>query len=247
MVDRTEVGIRPVAQGTTAATIDTVRSEVCSQVAVEGPLQSLHSREPAANLAAMRPLIVDWPYAVVYWGLFLWAYAPEFALNQRTRKLKVKSTQDAGSLQFVILVQAGAMILAYVIAFAGRFAALPQQRLWFGVGLGMMVAGSLLRRHCFRMLGQSFTAVVVVTAGQTVVERGAYRWVRHPSYTAGALMLTGQILALGNWAAVALIVCAVLSAYAYRVRVEERALVEVLGEPYREYMRRTKRFVPMIL
>jgi len=35
--------------------------------------------------------------------------------------------------------------------------------------------------------------------------------------------------------------------YAYRVQVEERALTATLGEPYREYAARTKRFLPFII
>ena len=35
-------------------------------------------------------------------------------------------------------------------------------------------------------------------------------------------------------------------AFGYRVRVEERALLSVIGEPYRDYMARTKRFVPFL-
>jgi protein-S-isoprenylcysteine O-methyltransferase Ste14 len=35
--------------------------------------------------------------------------------------------------------------------------------------------------------------------------------------------------------------------YWYRIRVEERALVEGLGEAYRAYMRRTKRIIPYIV
>ena len=34
--------------------------------------------------------------------------------------------------------------------------------------------------------------------------------------------------------------------YGYRVSVEERALVETLGERYRAYVRRTHRFVPFV-
>jgi len=34
---------------------------------------------------------------------------------------------------------------------------------------------------------------------------------------------------------------------AYRIRVEERALLEALGEPYADYMRRTKRLVPHLI
>lgn len=194
----------------------------------------------------MRPLIAaSWPYAALYWTVFFAVYLPEALLNRRSRKLG--STQDAGSFAVVMGVQMPVTAAAFVIAFVGRFGALSHQRLWFWVGLAVMIAGAWLRRHCFRMLGKSFTAVVLVLPGQRVVERGAYRWIRHPSYTAGMLVYLGTILALGNWISVVVMVLPAFFTYAYRVRVEERALLEVIGEPYREYMRRTKRFVPMIL
>jgi protein-S-isoprenylcysteine O-methyltransferase Ste14 len=193
----------------------------------------------------MRPLIDQWPYATIYWAVFIWAYVPEFVLNRRSRKLR--GPQDAGSFRMVMVVQSTAMGGAFAIAFAGRFGGLQQQHLWFWLGLITMIAGSLLRRHCFRMLGTSFTAVVVVTPEQQVVERGAYRWLRHPSYTAAALVFLGQTLALGNWVSVVIMLCATFLSYSYRVRIEERALVATLGEPYRAYMQRTKRFIPMIV
>jgi protein-S-isoprenylcysteine O-methyltransferase Ste14 len=194
----------------------------------------------------MHPLIAtSWPYALVYGAVFFAVYLPEALLNRRSRKLG--STQDAGSFAVVMGVQVPASSAAFAIAFWGKFGALHQQRLWFWVGLAAMIAGAWLRRHCFRMLGKSFTAVVLVLPGQQVIERGAYRWIRHPSYTAGMLVYLGTILALANWLSVILMVGPALFTYSYRVRVEERALLEVIGEPYRDYMRRTKRFVPMIV
>jgi protein-S-isoprenylcysteine O-methyltransferase Ste14 len=193
----------------------------------------------------VRPLVYVWPYALVYWPVFVWCYAPEFFLNRRSRSLS--AAQDAGSFRLVMAIQMVAIAAAFSIASTHRFGVLSRPRLWFWIGLFVMIAGSWLRRHCFRMLGPSFTAVVVVRPDQAVVDRGAYRWVRHPSYTAGALMLGGMTLALGNWASVAVVMAAVVLAYGYRVRVEERALVATLGDPYRAYMRRTKRFIPLVI
>jgi protein-S-isoprenylcysteine O-methyltransferase len=194
----------------------------------------------------MRPLVAtSWPYALLYWAVFLAVYLPEAMLNRRSRKLG--STQDAGSFALVMGVQIPASAAAYAIAFSGRFGGLRQQRLWFWVGLATMIAGAWLRRHCFRMLGKSFTAVVLVLPGQQVIEHGAYRWIRHPSYTAGMLVYVGTILALGNWLSIIVMLAPALFTYACRVRVEERALLEVIGEPYRDYMGRTKRFIPMII
>ncbi len=97
------------------------------------------------------------------------------------------------------------------------------------------------------MLGKSFTGAVIVRTDQPVVEQGAYRYVRHPSYTAGLIMFLGIGLALGNWISITVLMAAVVIVYGYRVAVEERALVAVIGDPYRSYMSRTKRFVPYIL
>jgi protein-S-isoprenylcysteine O-methyltransferase Ste14 len=36
-------------------------------------------------------------------------------------------------------------------------------------------------------------------------------------------------------------------AYAYRISIEERALVQTLGEPYTDYMKRTYRLIPFVL
>lgn len=74
-----------------------------------------------------------------------------------------------------------------------------------------------------------------MTAGQTVIDRGPYRWVRHPSYTGLLLTLAGAGVAFGNWLSIlALIILSALG-LAIRIRVEERALLAALGEPYRAY------------
>jgi protein-S-isoprenylcysteine O-methyltransferase Ste14 len=193
----------------------------------------------------MRSLVGVWPYALVFWLVFVWVYFTEFLLTARTGSKAGK--QDAGTLPVVVVMQFVAMAAAFVIAFGSRFWGVSHPRSWFWTGIAVMVAGSLLRRHCFRMLGSSFTAAVVVVQGQAIVERGAYRWIRHPSYSGGLLIYAGIGSALGNWISLAEIVGVVLASYLFRVRAEETALVETLGKPYRDYMRRTKRFVPLVI
>lgn len=181
----------------------------------------------------------------MFWLVFLWAFYPEWRLARRARSLP--TVQDAGSLRFILWVQRLALFAAFVVAFREPTGHMVHPASWFGIGTAMMLAGGLLRRHCFRMLGSSFTGAVVVTPGQAVVDRGAYRWIRHPAYMAGALMLGSIGLALGNWLSVVLIVGAVALTYGYRVRGEERALVTTLGDAYLAYMRRTRRFIPWVV
>jgi protein-S-isoprenylcysteine O-methyltransferase Ste14 len=49
-----------------------------------------------------------------------------------------------------------------------------------------------------------------------------------------------------NWASLAALMVCVFAGYFYRVRVEEAALLRAIGQPYRDYMRRTKRFIPFV-
>jgi protein-S-isoprenylcysteine O-methyltransferase Ste14 len=49
-----------------------------------------------------------------------------------------------------------------------------------------------------------------------------------------------------NWASLVTLLASGLSGLLYRVRVEERALVEALVQPYVDYMHHTKRFIPLI-
>jgi len=192
-----------------------------------------------------RLLIYTWPYALFFWAVFVWAFFPEFRIISRTKE-PYTSPQDRNSKALIAFGQGIAIFAAFSIAASMPSATVPH-RVWsFCAGLVTIIAGSLLRRHCWRMLGKSFTGAVIVRTDQAVVQDGAYRYIRHPSYTAGMIMFLGIGLALGNWISLAVLIAAVVIVYGYRVAVEERALAAVIGDPYRDYMRRTKRFVPFV-
>jgi protein-S-isoprenylcysteine O-methyltransferase len=116
--------------------------------------------------------------------------------------------------------------------------------LW--AGMAVALAGIVLRVWSVATLGRYFTYVVKVTPDQPVVETGPYRLLRHPSYTGALLTGLGIGLALRYALAPAVIVVTSLAGYAIRMRVEERALAEGIGEPYRAYMTRTKRLIPFV-
>jgi protein-S-isoprenylcysteine O-methyltransferase Ste14 len=92
-----------------------------------------------------------------------------------------------------------------------------------------MLAGMAFRFYSMSLLGRFFTYQVAVHTGQTVVESGPYRFIRHPSYTGGLITLAGLGLALGNWAGLLAILTCTGTGYAYRMYVEEAALGSGLG------------------
>ncbi len=193
----------------------------------------------------MKPLPFVWPYALLFWAAFLWAYRPEFAIAQRARR--TQGASDSKSLQVIMLGQGAAFFAAFSIAGIRALQFAPALRtVAFFAGVATLVAGSLLRRHCWRMLGSSFTGDVRAHADQQVVNRGAYRIVRHPSYTAGIILTAGVGIALGNWASALVLLAASTAVYLYRIAVEERTLLAVIGEPYRQFMSTRKRLIPFI-
>ena len=191
------------------------------------------------------PIAHTSPYAWIFWAVFLFAYVPEFKMIARSRPAP-GATADRGSMQLIMLAGWIGMMGAFVVAGIPALVIVRGQKIWFAVGIALLLSGSLLRRHCWRMLGKHFTGEVKASEDQPVIENGVYRWVRHPSYTGGMLMYLGTGLALTNWLSAAIIVAAGGAAYLYRVRVEERALQAALGGRYQEYMRRTKRFIPFV-
>jgi protein-S-isoprenylcysteine O-methyltransferase Ste14 len=152
------------------------------------------------------------------------------------------------SSKFVLLAGLGVGIyLGVLAAFAApQFAILGDRPLLFAIGILLMLAGVALRWYSIWVLGRFFTLSVSIQAGQTVVERGPYRYIRHPSYSGAMLTLIGFGLVLSNWLSLGLVFLGIIVGYGYRVHVEEKALVEGLGPAYDDYMRRTKRFIPYV-
>jgi protein-S-isoprenylcysteine O-methyltransferase Ste14 len=195
----------------------------------------------------VNPLPFSGPWAIPFWIAYWWAFVAELPFMRRDRVTNATAT-DRGSMIVVLLAGGIGTFLAFLFAFTFRELAIVTGRVpLYIAGIASIVSGGWLRRHCFRMLGESFTYDVRVRDGQAVIERGAYRYVRHPSYAAGLLLFGGIGLALTNWLSLAVAVVLPAGAYAYRITVEERALVARLGPAYTEYMRRTKRLVPRIL
>ena len=111
-------------------------------------------------------------------------------------------------------------------------------------GLAIFWAAIALRVWAIRTLGRFFRCVVVVQAGHRVIDTGPYALIRHPSYLGLVGALLGLGTALDSWAAIVVCVIPPLIGFSIRLSTEERVLADELGEPYRAYMRRTRRLIP---
>lgn len=186
-------------------------------------------------------------YAIIFWSTYaLWVVLE--TIGSITKRSSDRSkARDRGSYRLLMLLMWLGLAVGFTLSFALPQAAIMHKRTSvFFVGITLMLAGLAFRFYAMRVLGRFFTYDVAVQTGQTIVEAGPYRHIRHPSYTGALITLVGLGLALGNWAALFTILACMGIAYAYRITVEEAALVAALGEPYKQYMRRTQRLVPFL-
>jgi protein-S-isoprenylcysteine O-methyltransferase len=155
--------------------------------------------------------------------------------------------QDRGSLGVLIGLQWIGLALCLAFGWIFQAAVIPWHRVAIlSLGVILMLLGVALRWYAIWMLGRYFTRDVAVSANQQVVRRGPYRFIRHPAYSGTFLTMIGVGLALTNWASLLVLCICVLLGHLYRVRVEEKALIRAIGQPYIEYMRHTKRFIPWV-
>ena len=147
------------------------------------------------------------------------------------------------TLRPIGLVTMAALFAYFVRPASMRWAAAPFPAWLRWAGVGEAIAAGMLIVWTMRTLGRNLTDTVVTRQHHTLVVNGPYRFVRHPFYLALALWMTACSVMAANWFLLAGGL-AVLSLLVIRTDAEEERLVARFGDGYREYMRRTGRFLP---
>jgi protein-S-isoprenylcysteine O-methyltransferase len=152
------------------------------------------------------------------------------------------SRDDRGTTRMIVAAYATAAVAAPLV----RLMRPPQlPRAVAPVGLGLEVAGLGLRAWSMRTLGGSYTRTLRVGSVQQVVDRGPYRFVRHPGYAGSLMIWTGFALTSRSLRVVEVVGGLLSVAYHRRVGAEEALLRREL-RGYDAYSKRTKRLVPFV-
>lgn len=111
------------------------------------------------------------------------------------------------------------------------------------IGLVLVMLGTGLFVWARRALGKNYSGHVSVKVGQTLVQGGPYRWIRHPAYAGYLLMALGIALGYSSLAGLAAWGVCLLPGVLYRIHVEEK-LLESFGEEYQSYLQKTGSLFP---
>jgi protein-S-isoprenylcysteine O-methyltransferase len=152
--------------------------------------------------------------------------------------------RDRGSTALILLT----VWISLGIALSFGYGGVGQLPGWvFYLGIFLMLLGIVVRQWAIAVLGRFFSLNVRIVEDHQVVDKGPYRWVRHPSYTGVLMTFIGLSLAVQSLGALLVLLAVFTVSFGYRMRVEEKTLLSELGDNYASYMKKAKRIIPYLV
>lgn len=144
------------------------------------------------------------------------------------------------------------MLVLIVLNLDGWYnAPLTPDQILCGILMAISLFLVIISYGILRQLGQqddsrNDTPLLVFEKTTVLVTQGVYRYIRHPMYSSLIFLDWGLFFKRMSWlsGSIALVACVFL---AIATLVEEAENIRYFGAQYRDYMKRTKRFIPFIV
>jgi protein-S-isoprenylcysteine O-methyltransferase Ste14 len=117
-------------------------------------------------------------------------------------------------------------------------------RIYHGIGIVIFIVGVGFRWWAIRSLDIYYSHMVRTTDDHRIIERGPYRFIRHPAYAGMLAAHVGIICYFFNYVSLGIFLLVFLPAIILRIHIEEKALFTIEG--YDEFARMRKRLIPLI-
>jgi protein-S-isoprenylcysteine O-methyltransferase Ste14 len=189
--------------------------------------------------------------AAIIWfaGLVGW-FIIRRPFERRARKVRIrKSLLDWRERSLLGAALLGLFVIPAIYVLTGFPAALDRPFVPAVAWLGLVpqVAALWLFRRSHVDLGRNWSITLQLRDEHSLVTAGVYRLIRHPMYSSFFLLGIAQMLLIPNWFAGLAGVAGAGILYGFRVRREERMMLETFGDEYRAYTAHTKRIVPWLI
>lgn len=182
-------------------------------------------------------------------GLVAW-YIIRYPFARRARKMRItKSLYDWRESLLLAFASLGLFVIPAVFVVSGFPAALDRPFIAVIAWLGIipLCASLWLFRCCHVDLGRNWSISLEMREGHALVQSGVYRFIRHPMYSSFLLLGLAQMMLLPNWFAGTSGLIGAAAFLFFRMRREERMMLQTIGDEYRAYMAKTKRLIPWTL
>ena len=168
----------------------------------------------------------------------------EIFMNLRQRsKNRITYSGDKASLGVLYAL----ITTGYFLSFATGATKIGRVYPWgtfFAIGTGLIALGLIIRINSMLTLRQYFTYSVAKVDDHQLVETGVYKVIRHPGYLGQLMIFLGISISLSNWLSILAMMLPVALGYVYRIKVEERFMLQQFSNNYLDYQKRTKRIIP---
>lgn len=114
------------------------------------------------------------------------------------------------------------------------------------LGLCIMLIGTAFAIWARFALGNNWSSRATIKQDHELIIRGPYRIVRNPIYTGLFFALAGTCIVLGEVRHL-LALPILLIVWATKIHTEQRFLREQFGDPYLQYCREVKAFLPYVI
>jgi protein-S-isoprenylcysteine O-methyltransferase Ste14 len=127
-----------------------------------------------------------------------------------------------------------------------EFADYPSRSIMLIAGTILYAVGLWIFYRSHADLGTNWSQTLEIKEGHQLVTDGVYNRVRHPMYLASLVFAMGQALVVPNYLAGPSFLIGVMLLIAFRVRHEERMMLDEFGDQYASYCERSYRLIPRI-
>ncbi len=114
------------------------------------------------------------------------------------------------------------------------------------IGIFIALVGLILRYVSIKALGKHFSGYAEVKDNHELVKEGIYKYIRHPAYLGILIYYLGLPLVLNAYYSEIIGFVIMVFAIYWRIKKEERLLIEKFGDEYKTYMNQTGLLWPKI-
>jgi protein-S-isoprenylcysteine O-methyltransferase Ste14 len=175
----------------------------------------------------------------------LYGFFEIFMSRRQSGKREISRSGDKGSVWLLAVAISTGYWLSFIIA-GTKIGRIYHWNTFFGLGSILIVTGLIVRVTSILTLKKQFTYTVTRVKDHELIETGLYKNIRHPGYLGQLIIFLGISTCLSNWLSVLLMIIPVFLGYLNRINIEEKFMIEQMGQKYLDYQKRTKKLIPAI-
>lgn len=188
-------------------------------------------------------------FEVAYWAAIVVEMVIRAPLNKKRKEEKMSEQRVSSQEKFILFLLLIGMFILPLIYSASTWLdfanySLPVWAGWLGVALLLGALFVFWRAHAD--LGLNWSPSLEIREKHQLITKGIYGVIRHPMYASQWLWVIAQPLLLQNWIVGFVNLLIFIPFYMLRVQAEEKMMVDIFGDEYREYMKQTGGVLPKI-